>query len=60
MARLEEDGIPYLDLLPAMEKASESEHIYTYSAVDMHPNAEANRLAAEAVAPAVRALLPTR
>jgi hypothetical protein len=48
-AGLEEDRIPYIDLLPAMEKASESERIYTYSAVDMHPNATGYRVIAEAI-----------
>lgn len=46
---LEHNDIHYVDLLPAMEKASETERIYTYSAVDMHPNKNGYRVIAEAI-----------
>lgn len=48
--RLEQERIPYVDLLPAMEEASEADRIYTYSAVDMHPNKNGYRVIAEAIA----------
>ena len=51
-------AIPHVDLLPVLRGRRPAD-LWVYP-VDMHPNAEANRLAAEAVAPAVRALLPTR
>jgi hypothetical protein len=45
--------IRYVDLLPALEKASEKEKIYTYSAVDMHPNKNGYRVIAETLAGAL-------
>ena len=48
-ARLEQEGIRYVDLLPAMEEASGRERIYAYSAVDMHPNANGYRVIAETI-----------
>jgi lysophospholipase L1-like esterase len=47
---LEEEGIRYVDLLPALQAASVRERIYTDSALDMHPNANAYRVLAEAIA----------
>lgn len=49
-------GIAHVDLLPALRGRRPAD-LWVYP-VDMHPNAEANRLAAEALAPAVRPLLP--
>jgi lysophospholipase L1-like esterase len=46
-------NIHYVDLLPAMEQASEKEKIYTYSAVDMHPNKNGYRVIAETLAGAL-------
>jgi hypothetical protein len=50
-------GIPHVDLLAALRGRRPAD-LWVYP-VDMHPNAEANRLAAEALAPAVRGLLPS-
>ena len=47
-------GIPHDDLLPVLRGRRPSD-LWVYP-VDMHPNAEANRLAAESLAPVVRAL----
>jgi hypothetical protein len=49
-ANLEEAHIRYVDVLPAMEAASETQRLYTYSAADMHPNKEGYRVIAEAIA----------
>jgi lysophospholipase L1-like esterase len=51
-------GIAHVDLLPALRGRRPAD-LWVYP-VDMHPNADANRLAAEALAPAVRPLLPSR
>ncbi|MGH7898050.1 MAG: alginate O-acetyltransferase AlgX-related protein [Candidatus Binatia bacterium] len=47
---LERERIRYVDLLPAMEGASESGPIYVQSAVDTHPNENGYRVIAEAIA----------
>jgi lysophospholipase L1-like esterase len=51
-------AIPHVDLLPVL-RGRRPAGLWVYP-VDMHPNEEANRLAAEAVAPAIRPLLPSR
>jgi lysophospholipase L1-like esterase len=51
-------GIPYVDLLPVLRGRRPAD-LWVYP-VDMHPNAEANRLAAESAAPLVRSLIPPR
>jgi hypothetical protein len=54
-AFLRSAGIPYHDLLPALRgRADESLWVHP---VDRHPNEVANRLAAESLAPVVRAML---
>jgi lysophospholipase L1-like esterase len=47
---LQQDNISFVDLLPAMEKASENEKIYTSDSSDMHPNKNGYRVIAEAIA----------
>jgi hypothetical protein len=47
-------GIAHLDLLPVLQGRRPAD-LWVYP-VDMHPNEEANRLAAESLAPAVRSL----
>lgn len=49
--QLDEAGIPYVDLLPALEAASEVERIYIESAIDIHPNRNGYRAIAEVLAP---------
>jgi lysophospholipase L1-like esterase len=44
---LSKENIRYVDLLPAMQKASEREGIYTFAATDMHPNKNGYRVIAE-------------
>jgi hypothetical protein len=44
-----QEKISFVDLLPAMEKATEKERIYTYGATDMHPNKNGYRVIAEAI-----------
>jgi lysophospholipase L1-like esterase len=51
-------GIEHVDFLPALRGRRPAD-LWVYP-VDMHPNAEANRLAAEALAPVVRPWLPSR
>jgi lysophospholipase L1-like esterase len=53
-----EAGIAHLDLLPVLRGRRPAD-LWVYP-VDMHPNAEANRLAAESLAPVVRALAAGR
>jgi lysophospholipase L1-like esterase len=50
-----EAGIPSHDLLPVL-RGRRSADLWVYP-VDMHPNEEANRLAAESLAPVLRALV---
>jgi len=49
-AELGAAGIRYVDLLPALEAASEVEPIYVESATDIHPNRNGYRVIAEALA----------
>ena len=44
-----QEKISFVDLLPAMEKATEKERIYTYGVTDMHPNKNGYRVIAEAI-----------
>jgi lysophospholipase L1-like esterase len=48
-ARLDEMNVRYVDTLPALERASETERIYIESGVDMHPNRNGYRVIAEAL-----------
>lgn len=50
---LDAKRIRYIDLLPAMQAASEADRIYTHSAVDMHPNKNGYRAIAEAISRAL-------
>jgi lysophospholipase L1-like esterase len=54
----QEAGIAHHDLLPVLRGRRPAD-LWVYP-VDMHPNEEANRLAAESLAPVVRALAPQR
>jgi lysophospholipase L1-like esterase len=51
-------GIPFTDLLPVLRGRRPAD-LWVYP-VDMHPNEEANRLAAESLAPVLRALVEAR
>jgi hypothetical protein len=53
---LKQDGIRYVDLLPAMEKASDREKIYIYAATDMHPNKNGYRVIAETLSECLKTL----
>jgi hypothetical protein len=46
-AALGEMNIRYVDTLPALQRASETERIYIESGVDMHPNRNGYRVIAE-------------
>jgi len=53
---MKQDNIPYVDLLPAMEKASEGERLYFYGASDIHPNKNGYRVIAETISKYVATL----
>jgi hypothetical protein len=42
-------GIRFIDTYPALEKASETNGIYTFAATDMHPNKNGYRVIAETI-----------
>lgn len=49
-AQLDQANIRYVDVLPALQQASETERIYIHSGIDMHPNANGYRVIAEVLA----------
>jgi len=51
---LKEEGIRFVDVLPALEKASEGEKLYTPGASDMHPGRNGYRIIAEAISKVVK------
>jgi lysophospholipase L1-like esterase len=53
---LKQENMHFIDLLPVLEKASETEKIYTFSANDMHPNKNGYRVIAEGISQGLKAL----
>ena len=53
---LEQANIAFVDALPALEKSSETERLYTFGASDMHPEKNGYRVIAEAIASSLAAV----